>query len=258
MGESKGRGWIAAIVGVGAVAVLAVVLGALALGAGGNDDGATPPAETTRPSIVMTGDGVVTGVPDQLSFTVRVSVTRSDVSAAMDGASSTMKSVYAALGKQGVKKADMQTTGVSVTPSYDYSSSTPRLVGYHASQSARIKVDDLRKAGATLSAATTAGGNAVRVSSVSLGIADRDALLARARRAAVADARMKASEYATAGGQKLGRVLSLKEVSTVAPQPQRLEYASALKGLRADTATVPIKAGQKDLKVQIRVVWELS
>ena len=206
----------------------------------------------------MTGNGVVMGVPDQMSFTARVSVTRSDVSSAMDEASTTMKRVYAALGKQGVKKADMQTTGISVAPSYDYSGSTPRLVGYHASQSARIEVDDLRKAGATLSAATIAGGNAIRVSGVSLGIADRDGLLAKARKAAVADARMKASEYATAGGQKLGRVLSLKEISTAAPQPQRLPYASAVKGLTDSAAMVPIRAGQKDLKVKIRVVWELA
>ena len=122
MGESKGRGQMAAIIAVGAVAVLAVVLGAVAIGAGDDDGGgSTPPAETTRPSIVMTGDGVVTGVPDQLSFTARASVTRSDVTTAMDDASAIMKKVFAEMAKQGVSKADMQTTGVSVTPSYDYS-----------------------------------------------------------------------------------------------------------------------------------------
>lgn len=258
MAEQSGRGSLIAILGVGAVAVLAVVLGAFALGAGDDDDGgSTPPAETTRPSIVMTGDGVVTGVPDQLSFTARASVTRSDVTSAMDDASATMKKVYAAMARQGVEKADMQTTGVSVNPSYDYSGGTARLVGYHASQSARIEVDDLRKAGSALSAAAVAGGNDVRIGGVSLGIADRDALLAKARKAAVANARTKAGEYAAAGGQKLGRVLSLKEISTVSPQPQRLAYA-ALKGVADSAARVPIKAGQKDLKVRIRVVWELS
>ena len=258
MAEKNGRGTLAALLAVGAVALLAVVLGAVALGASGDDDGSTPPAETTRPSIVMSGDGVVTGVPDQLSFTARASVTRPDVTTAMDDASATMKRVFAAMAKQGVTKADMATTGVSVSPAYDYSGGTARLVGYHASQSARIEVDDLRKAGSALSAAAAAGGNDVRISGVSLGIADRDALLAKAREAAVANARMKAGEYAAAGGQKLGRVLSLREVSTVAPQPQRLAYARALKSLADSAARVPIRAGQKDLRVRIRVVWELT
>lgn len=253
----RGRGWTVAFVAVGVVAVLALVLGSLALGAGGDDGDVVTSAGKSAPSIVVTGDGSVTGVPDELAFTARVSVTRSDVAAAMEQASRSMKQVFAAVGRHGVKKADMQTTGVSVRPSYDYSGNTRRLVGYHATQTARIKVDDLRKAGKALSAAAGAAGDDVRISGVGLDIADRDGLLADARKAAVADAEQKAEEYARAGGRDLGRLLSVKEVSTAAPEPQRMPYAAAGRLANLDAA-VPVSAGTRDLKVRVRVVWALD
>jgi len=258
--SGSNNGLIAALISVGVVGLVAVVLAAMALGSGAGDgSAATPPAATTRPSIVMGGTGSVVGVPDQLSFTVRVTLTRSDVAVAMDDASRTMKKVIASTAKDGVAKKDVQTTGLSIDPSYDYSGNTERLVGYTVSQSAKVRVDDLRKAGRTLADAAAAGGNDVRINGVSLGIANRDALLVQARRAAVTDAKAKAQAYAAAGGQRLGRMLSLKEVSTVAPTAQSLPYAAkGLMDMTRAAAAVPIRAGQKSLKVQIQVVWELE
>jgi len=248
--KENGRGLIAAIIGVGAIGLVAVVLASVALGS--RRSTATPPAATTPPSIVVTGDGSVTGVPDMLGFNVRVSLTRPDVATAMDDASRSMKRVFAAVG---VQKKDIQTKGLSIDPSYLYSNNTERLVGYTVTQSARIQVRDLRDAGRALAAAAAAGGNAVRIDGVGLSISDRSGLMAQARRAAVADARAKAQAYAGASGRHLGGVLSLKEVSRQPVAPDGFDRLAGLSAVRS--AAVPIRAGEKNMSVQIQIVWEL-
>lgn len=257
MSKQPSRGLLAAIIGIAVVGVLAVVLASVALGASGGEASPESAPATARPSIVMSGHGTATGVPDELSFNVRVTLTRPDVAVAMNDASATMKSVFKAISRQGIARKNMQSKGLSINPAYDYSGNVERLVGYTVSQSARVQVEDLAKAGKTLAVAAAAGGNDVRINGVSLGISDQNALLAKARRAAVADARAKASEYAGASGEHLGRVLTLKEVNASSPTPQPLAYQAAVMSLRS-AAAVPIRAGQKGLNVTIQVVWELE
>ena len=85
--------------------------------------------------------------------------------AAMDAASTTMGRVLAALAKAGVERKDVQSTGLSVNPEYDYFSYRPPvLTGYRVNQSVSVLVRDLRDGGRAISAATRTGGDAVRVS----------------------------------------------------------------------------------------------
>jgi uncharacterized protein YggE len=89
-------------------------------------------------------------------------------------------------------------------------------------------------------------------------VGDTDALMAKARAAAVKSAKAKGSEYAAAAGQSLGKLVSLKEVSAPAPQPVPLYAADVpLAGLKDQTA-VPIRAGTQDLKVTVQVVWQVN
>lgn len=207
-------------------------------------------------TIAMRGTGESTGVPDQLTFRLSVRAKAGDVSTALDDASSSMRRVLTALGRADVRRKDVQTTGLSVRPDYDYSSSGPPvLTGYVATQSVSVLVRDLRDSGAAIAAATGAGGNAVRVSGVGLRIGERDGLLAEARDAAVAQARAKAEQYAAATGQALGPVLSVREVRAGGGAPVSLSYGRVV----ADAAAaVPIRAGTEDLEVTVAVVWGLE
>lgn len=235
-------------------ALAAYTLGTAGRGEADDRDGSAEAART----IVMAGQGTATGVPDELRFTLGVSVKRDDVATAMDVATRTMKQTLASLKAFGVAGKDVQTTGLSINPVYDYSGNTERLTGYSVNQRARVTVPQLSKAGAAMSAAAAAGGDAVRIQSVSLAISDRSKLLAQARRAAVADATAKAREYAAASGQHLGAVTSLKELGAparVVPQAAAFD-ASAAKA--PGTAPVPIRAGKQDLDVRIQVVWSLA
>jgi len=207
-------------------------------------------------TIAMRGTGESTGVPDQLTFRLSVRGEADDVSTALDDAGASMRRVLSALRRAEVRPRDVQTTGLSVRHDYDYSRWGPTvLTGYVATQSVAVLVRDLRDSGAAITAATRAGGNAVRVSGVGLRIGERDGLLAEARDVAVAQARAKAEQYAAATGQTLGPVRSVREVRARGGAPVSLSYGRVV----ADAAAaVPIRAGTEELRVTVAVVWELE
>lgn len=241
--------------------VLLALLTAYLLGGAGDAPGvparADESADGSPRQLTMVGTGEASAVPDQVSFTVAVKVVDPQMETALDESSATMKDVLAGLKDFGVTKKDMQTTGLSMEPVYDYPSSGPAVLkGYRVTQKARITVPELARAGKAIAASVDVGGNRVRVSNISLGISDTDAVLSLARKDAVAQATTKAEEYAEASGQDLGDVVQLKEVtaSTRPVMEQSLSYRTAdVAAARA----LPIRAGESDLKVKVRVVWEL-
>nr|WP_246416640.1 SIMPL domain-containing protein [Nocardioides luti] len=208
----------------------------------------------------MVGKGEASAVPDELSFALAVGATRDDLETALADASRTMDRVLGSLTAYGVAKADVQTTGLSMYPVYDYHSyGPPTLRGYKVNQRARVLVKDLKQGGKAVSAAVAAGGNAVRVNDIRLQVGDPDAVMAKARAAAVKAATAKAEQYAAAAGQDLGDVLTLKEVTT--SNRSALTNTYELNGLmdRAAAALpVPIRAGKDDLGVTVQVVWEFE
>lgn len=239
--------------------VVAYLLG----GAGGGASvqaAADAPAAADRSTMTLTGTGKATSVPDQLSFSLGVAVTRPELETALDEANRIMERVLDSLTAYGVRRGDVETTGLSMDPVYDYHPySEPTIRGYRVSQHATVLVKELRQGGRAVSAAVGAGGNAVRISDLRLRVGDTDAMMKRARDAAVAEATAKAKQYAAATGQELGAVVTLREISE---SPRRLvshTYARELQGGKdAALAALPIRAGHEDLRVTVQVVWEIS
>ena len=252
----------------GVLVALVVVLGLLVaylLGNAGTtavastDGPATDPAGlTAHPrTLVTAGTGRTVGVPDELVFSVSVGLTRSSLETALADANATMERVLTRLDSLGVRRSDVQTTGLQMNAVYDYHSfGPPTLRGYHVSQRAQVLVRDLATGGRAVSAVVDAGGNDVRVGDLGLRIADTESLLAKSRAAAVQEATAKAQQYADATGQTLGPVLSLREVHASSPVvPQALSFnRAALDGLQA----LPIRAGRDKLAVTVRIEWSFG
>lgn len=250
---------LAALVGLGLVTAYLL---------GGQGDAVVAPASaapgtregtTERRMVSMVGTGEASAVPDQISFTLTAGARRPDLDDAMTASSATMRRVLAELGKHGVDRSDVQTTGLSMHPEYAYHSyAPPTLIGYRVTQRAQVTVEELAEGGAAISAAVEVGGNGVRVGGIRLGVGDADALLAKARDAAVESASAKAEQYAGATGQALGDVVSIRELGRPAqPRSQSLALTGVLEA--ADRAkALPIRAGSDDLEVRIQVVWALD
>ena len=246
--------------GLAVAVILPVAVAAYAVGgAHGTPASAASGSSSTSRTIVMEGQGKATGVPDMMRFTVGVSVTRSDVGAAMDEANRTLTKVLASLRSRGIKGRDVKTTGLSIDPRYDYSGGHERLIGYAVDERVRVTVRRLSASGKAIAAVTAVGGNAVRINEILLDISDRSALLRKARMSAMDDATEKAGEYASAGNVQLGHVVSLKEIRTDEPsQPVPMaDLAGAADGV-AGIKAAPIRAGQQELDVTVQVVWALN
>ncbi len=218
-------------------------------------------ADTHRRTLTMAGTGEGTAVPDQLSFDLAVGLMRPDLDTALSDTSRVMDRVLASLQGLGIARGDVQTTGLSMYPVYDYHQySPPTIRGYRVTQRASVLVKELKQGGRAVSTAVGTGGNDVRVSNIRLRVGDPDAAMKKARDAAVAEARAKAEQYAAAAGQELGDVVTLREVS--APRRSEVVNGYLLQNARAtaDLAAkpMPIRTGKDRLKVTVRVVWALG
>ncbi len=201
--------------------------------------------------ITVTGTGIVTGTPNQLVLSMGVQVNGASVGSALQDANLAVNRVTAALKADGVAASDIQTSGLYIQPNYRNNSQIPDSYGVGEYLTATLR--HLASAGAQIDAAVHAGGNAVTVDGISLNLTDTSNLLARARAAAVADARHKAAQYASALGQPLGPVLSINDQASAPPVP----LYSAASGA-APHPSVPISPGTQQLTVSITVVYAIA
>ncbi len=203
---------------------------------------ATTPSDRT---ITVTGNGTSTTVPDTASFAFGVTTTSTDAKDALARNSTAAAGVIAALKAAGVADADLQTSGVSLSP--QTSPDGTRITGYTASDSVTASMA-LAKAGSAVDAAVNAGADTV--SGPSLTVADQSALYRQALKLAVADAKTKAQALADAAGGQLGDVQSIQEGGG-APVP--LPFSS--KGVADST---PIEPGTQQITANVSVTYALS
>ncbi len=220
--------------------------------AGGHSAGFVLTSSGGGGKITVTGTGTVTGTPDQLVLSMGVQTSASSVSTALANANAAARAVTRALKSGGVQAADIQTAGLSISPSYRGSGQAP--VGYQVSEQLTATLRNLAKAGSQIQAAATAGGNATTVDGVSLNLADTSGLLAQARTNAVRDAQAKASQFARALHQPLDGVISISDQSQTTPFPEFTGFAAA----RASAPSVPISPGKQQVSVQITVVYAIG
>lgn len=218
-----------------------------------NPQPATIPAAGV-PSITVSGIATVAGTPDTLRLDLSVVATAASVSDALASANRSAEAVHDALLKGGVETKDLQTSGLSISPQYDYANgAAPRLTGYQATQNVSAKLRDLGGAGATIGKAVAAGGDAVRVDGVSLDLEASGTLLSSARDKAFADAKTKAEQYARAAGRTLGDVVSISE-DTAGPSPAPMQSARKAQAL---SASAPIQPGSQDVSLSVTVVFSM-
>src|SRR5665213_1837571 len=102
---------------------------------------------------------------------------------------SAMTRVIAALKALGIADKDIQTSNVSLQPTYDYSTNAnpPRITGYQLSNSVTVTVRDLAKLGDAIDNSLAAG--ATSIDGVAFRVDDQTAAEAQARQAAMAEAK---------------------------------------------------------------------
>ena len=236
-----------------------VAAGALLLAAcGSGEESLVSPAGadgTATSGINVSGQGKVTGKPDTLSVNLGVSLLRPTVDQATADAAELATAIITALKGAGVAEDDIQTANYTIYPEYDWSGEQQHLLGYRVTNEVRVKIRNLETAGATIDAATAAGGNATVVNSLSFSIEDNAELLQMARTAAWADAEGKALQLAQLAGLELGSAISITESISYETPP--IYYDRAMAGEEGAAAT-PIESGTQDVIVNIQVTFRIG
>ena len=254
-------GWIRAVL----VAVPVALLLAMLAGGSGTSvpaaaqapQGATPVASPTPATLNITGHGSVTLAPDTAAITVGVQITQPRLADAQRQATEQMTAIIAAVRAGGVEDKDIQTTNYSVSILYQYDDNgyPQRITGYQVSNQVTVVIRAEDTLGELLDAVVTAGAN--NIFGISFYVDDPSAAASQARQAAVADARRKAEELATAAGMRIKRIVSISE--TYAPPPMPLEFAESRGAAdMAAAAPVPIQSGSSEVTVDVQIYYELE
>ena len=93
-----------------------------------------PSSTTPEHTISVSGTGTVTLKPDVADLHLGVLINRPTVKAARADAAGAMTKVIAALKALGIADKDIQTSNVSLQPTYDYSNNGPTRPGSPASR----------------------------------------------------------------------------------------------------------------------------
>jgi hypothetical protein len=207
-------------------------------------------------TIEITGDGSVLATPDFARVTLGVTTTGKDAGAAMAANAKAVNDLIATIKGEGVAAADIQTSSLSISPTFANSTSgtnaPPAITGYNVGNMVTVTARDLTRLGTLLDKAVGSGANAMY--GIVFGQDDPSALLDKARPLAIADARRKAEIYAAAAGAKIGRLMELTEQEGAQPiQFPRRMYATA-----ASAAPTPVEAGQDRLTVSVTARYELT
>ncbi len=213
---------------------------------------AVPASPTTTAGVTVAGSGTVTGTPDTLRLSLSVTTAAPTIDAALASSNKAAAAVAASLKKNGVADKDLQTSGLSIQPSYT-SKGAPS--GYRVYENLTASLRDLRTAGVTIGAAVGAGGSAVRVDGLSIALDNTSGLVSGARTRAIDDAKTKATQYAEAAGRSLGPVVSISET---VQQPATYPYAARGLDVAMAQAAVPIQAGSQDVTVLVTVVYAFA
>ncbi|MEZ6243549.1 MAG: SIMPL domain-containing protein [Phycisphaerales bacterium] len=240
---------------VSAAIVGGLAIGSLAMfGAAGPEDATRPAPDATRVNVV--GSGEVSVEPDRAQITL-------GATAQADTASDAQRQVNEILGKliADVKDLDvegmmLQTSQISLSPVYESGRGrdVPRIVGYRASNTVMVRVDDVKRVGDVVDVAVEHGANESMGISFQLRNPERAQL--EALRRAVTTARAKADAVAGAMGMKVERV---EEVSEQGAEPPRPVYAArGMEMMAMDASATPVESGQITVRAQVTMTCRLG
>lgn len=157
------------------------------------------------PHLETTGYGEVVATPDMAEFSVKVVETTMTAEQAKQSVDKVVSGFLKHLKTAGVSEHNIASSNLYLAPQYHYpKNGQPELVGYRATRTIKVVVNDLSKLNGYLDVALQSGIN--QVDNIQLKVKDEAKFRAKARLAAIHDAQEKAKSLSTGFGKELGSV----------------------------------------------------
>jgi uncharacterized protein YggE len=167
------------------------------------------------PQISVAGEGMIKVVPDQVVITATVETKGNNAKDVKKENDKQMEAVLKTIKKMNLAPADFRTKRVSLNPIFDYEK---KKTTYNATQSVEILLRDLSKYDELMEGLVDQGIN--RIDNVIFQSSKVAQYQSEARKLAMKDAKLKAEDYVSVLGQKVGRAMTISDNSqNYQPQP---------------------------------------
>jgi uncharacterized protein len=194
--------------------------------------------------------------PDMATISAGVVTQARTAKAAMDDNARRMSAAFTALKAAGIADRDMQTSGINLSPQYNYvANQRPTIKGYEAANRVTVRIRKLENIGPVLDALVAQGVN--EINGPTFGLDNPEAELDTARTEAMATALKRAELYARAAGMRVKRIMTINESGGYEPpQPRPMMVMSRM---MADAAPeTPVAPGEVTLSIQLNISFEFE
>ena len=205
-------------------------------------------------TITVNADGKVTVTPDTAKVSISVVTDGKTADEVQKRNTESMNKVIEYVKGLGVEAKDIKTTYYNLYPRYDYVNGRQEAAGFSVSQSAEIKVRDLKKVGEIVTGTVARGAN--QVQGVDFFVDDPEKFKAEARKTAFDKAEVKAKEMAKLTGVRLGKVVTFSESYNGQP-PIYYEKAYGIGAGMGGGGVPDIQSGSQEVTVSVSVVFEI-
>lgn len=201
--------------------------------------------------VTVVGHGEIKGAPDTATVQIGVETEAATAKDALAQNSAQAQAVQEKLTALGVDAKDIQTSNFSINPAYG--SDGRQVTGYRVSNMVTVKIQQLDQAGTLLDQVVQAGANSIY--GISFSVENPEALLDQARKAAIENAKARATQLASASGSAVGDVLVISE--NIGAQPIPMPMMARAQEMAADQVA-PVQPGEQSFSVDVQVTFGLK
>ena len=214
-------------------------------------------APTEEPVLRVQGSAEIRVAPDLGVVRLGVAEEARAAREAQSAVNATAGAILDAVRGVGIEERNVQTVRVVLSPLYSSrrpdDREEPRIVGYRASNTVSVRVDDLGLVGQVIDVALEAGAN--QLEGVSFGLQDAQAVRQLALRQAIAEARGKADAMADALGVELDAIISVTEDNVFVRQPV-IETARVM-ALQGEAPT-SVSPGEVSVSASVSIEYRIE
>jgi uncharacterized protein YggE len=204
------------------------------------------------PQISVTGEGKVKVVPDQASISISLETKGTNARDVKNENDKKIDAILKFIKKSNIANEDFQTQRVSLNPNYDYEK---KKHNYIATQTIQILLKDLSKYDELMEGIVEQGIN--RIDNVTFQSSKLAQYQAEARKLAMKEAKLKAEDYVSVLGQKVGRAMTISDNS----QPNYPQPVFAMKTMAMESSDAPretLAVGEINITANVNVSFILE
>lgn len=196
--------------------------------------------------------GEVTTSPDRVELSFSVETEHMDAKVAQQKNADTMNACFSALEKAGITRDKMETTGYSIYPIYDETSSIwqQKIRLYRVSNTLLVTITDPQRVGELVDLVVATGANRVNYITFTLSEEQQRLLRSQALKDAVLQTRNDADAVAAASGLSITGVKEITVSGGYIP-PVRYDAGYAI----TEKVTTPLEPGEVKVTASVSVTY---